>query len=159
VSARSRFPIAIVGFLVYASCGVGAAEPAVSLGVHHSVALARDGTVFTWGDDHAGQLGLGRRIKSAVPLPLTLDALAGAIDVLAAEGYSVAIAPDGKAWGWGAALAFGDGIGTDRSTRALRRCRRCARSRAGNITPWGSPWTTRCGRGARTTTARSATAT
>src|SRR5439155_7005643 len=102
--------------LVCAPWGVGAAEPTVSLGLHHSVALARDGTVLTWGDDHVGQLGLGRRIKSAVPL--ALGALAGAINLSAADGYSVAIAADGTAWGWGAALARGDGIGTDRSTPA-----------------------------------------
>src|SRR5213595_2900458 len=62
--------IAILGCLVCAPWGVGAAEPTVSLGLHHSVALARDGTVLTWGDDHVGQLGLGRRIKSAMPLAL-----------------------------------------------------------------------------------------
>ena len=111
---RGRFLMAILCCAVSAQLGVFAATPAVSLGEHHSVALARDGTVLTWGDDHAGQLGLGRRIKSATPL--ALGTLAGATSLSAADGYSVAIAADGTPWGWGAALAFGDGIGTDRPT-------------------------------------------
>jgi len=83
----------------------------VSLGVHHSVALAREGTLFTWGDDSDGQLGLGRRIKSATPLALGEAKLAGATSLCAASGYSLAIAADGTAWGWGDAIAFGDGFG------------------------------------------------
>jgi hypothetical protein len=104
---RGPFLVAILCCAVSAQRGVLAATPAVSLGLHHSVALARDGTVLTWGNDGSGQLGLGRRLSSAAPL--ALGALTGATGLLAAEQYSLAIAADGTAWGWGTDIALGGG--------------------------------------------------
>jgi alpha-tubulin suppressor-like RCC1 family protein len=44
-------------------------DPQVAAGAWHSLAVHADGTVRTWGDDSAGQLGLGRPLVTAFPVP------------------------------------------------------------------------------------------
>jgi alpha-tubulin suppressor-like RCC1 family protein len=41
----------------------------VSSGQYHACAVKAGGSVICWGDDSAGQLGLGTRVLSAVPVP------------------------------------------------------------------------------------------
>lgn len=41
---------------------------AVCCGSNHTVAVAKDGTVWTWGNNDQGQLGNGTQISSAVPI-------------------------------------------------------------------------------------------
>lgn len=40
----------------------------ISAGEHHSLAITEDGTLFAWGDNHAGQLGDGSRVNSSKPI-------------------------------------------------------------------------------------------
>src|SRR6516162_9670905 len=47
-----------------------AAQPAISAGGSHSVALHVDGTVSDWGSDRFGQLGLGRTTQYASPVQI-----------------------------------------------------------------------------------------
>lgn len=65
----------------------------------HSVALKRDGTVWAWGNNGAGQLGPTKAEFSSVPLQI-----AGLGDVKAiATGNShvLALKGDGTVWAWG----------------------------------------------------------
>jgi len=93
-----------------------AAAPAVSAGSDHSVALKPDGTLSSWGNDSAGQLGLNRTISSDTPR--TVPGLPRIVAIAAGAHHSVALAADGSVWSWGsnASGQLGDGSQTDRVT-------------------------------------------
>jgi alpha-tubulin suppressor-like RCC1 family protein len=72
---------------------------AVLAGNKHSVALKKDGTVWTWGYNGSGQLGDGTTRHSSVP-----DKVAGLSNVKAiasGSGHIVALKNDGTIWAWG----------------------------------------------------------
>ena len=54
--------------LLFAIASGAGAAPQIDAGGFHGVALKADGTVLTWGDDSAGQLGIGRTLGSTTPL-------------------------------------------------------------------------------------------
>ncbi|XP_074084239.1 putative E3 ubiquitin-protein ligase HERC6 isoform X2 [Macrotis lagotis] len=74
----------------------------VSCGHYHSIALAQDGRVFSWGNNLHGQLGLGeifpsqaspQQVKSLDGIPLAQVAAGGA--------HSFALSLSGISYGWG----------------------------------------------------------
>jgi alpha-tubulin suppressor-like RCC1 family protein len=72
---------------------------AVQAGTNHSVALKKDGTVWTWGSNSSGQLGNGTTQNSSVP-----NRVAGVSDITAiasGSGHVVALKRDGTVWAWG----------------------------------------------------------
>jgi alpha-tubulin suppressor-like RCC1 family protein len=90
----------------------------VALGLGHAAALKTDGTVWTWGQNDVGQLGLGTTAAASVPTPVT--ALSNIVGVSAARGYHTgstgprfALAVDtlGRVWGWGANSSGQLGLG------------------------------------------------
>ncbi|WP_445341963.1 RCC1 domain-containing protein [Bifidobacterium sp. ESL0827] len=72
---------------------------AVSAGDAYSMALASDGTVYTWGSNGKGQLGNGTTTDSAVPVKANLNATITAIS--AGRSYAMALASDGTVYTWG----------------------------------------------------------
>ncbi|MBO6792637.1 MAG: T9SS type A sorting domain-containing protein [Balneolaceae bacterium] len=60
--------------------------------------LADDGTVFGFGDNTYGQLGLGDMVERFEPTPITHDSLAGVkiIDIQAGEDFSVLLSDSGE---------------------------------------------------------------
>ncbi|RIE02468.1 RCC1 domain-containing protein [Cohnella faecalis] len=85
---------------------------AVSGGQIHSIALGSDGTVWTWGGNHDGQLGDGSKISRAAP-----QQVSGLTDVVSIEadwGRSFAVKEDGTVWGWGG-FYYRDSDGTVRN--------------------------------------------
>ncbi|XP_013867633.1 probable E3 ubiquitin-protein ligase HERC3 [Austrofundulus limnaeus] len=74
----------------------------VSCGSQHSVALTRDGQVYTWGLDSRGQLGLGRR-NCGAGSPQHLQSLSSVPVVRIAAGgeRSFALSVSGGVLGWG----------------------------------------------------------
>ncbi|OIP63676.1 MAG: hypothetical protein AUK34_01090 [Ignavibacteria bacterium CG2_30_36_16] len=76
----------------------------VAAGNIHSIALASDGTVYTWGDGSNGRLGNGNNISSNVPVAVvTSGVLSGKTITQVAAGYShsIALASDGTVYTWG----------------------------------------------------------
>jgi hypothetical protein len=77
---------------------------AVSAGIHHSLALSQDGTVWSWGSNARGQLGYGPagafEIASKPTRVSALDA-AGAIAVAAGGDFSLSLGQDGNVSTWG----------------------------------------------------------
>ena len=73
---------------------------AITAGADHSVGVARDGTVYTWGHNENGQLG--RTPASAEPAgrPGPVPGPSGATGVSAGRTHSVALTGSG-AWAWG----------------------------------------------------------
>ncbi len=84
---------------VWSPAGIGTAWTQVASGDWHSVALAADGTVWTWGQNGQGQLGNGTTVDHPTPAPVS--GLRHAIAVAAGKYHSLAVTDDGQVWGWG----------------------------------------------------------
>lgn len=79
-------------------------------GATHSIALASDGTVFTWGANAYGQLGTGDFAASTSPVPVALPGPAVAVG--AGGGHSLVALANGGAvytWGWNVFGQLGHG--------------------------------------------------
>jgi ELWxxDGT repeat protein len=90
----------------------------IAAGYGHAHALASDGTVFSWGENSFGQLGIGS-VVTPVPVPTVVvgtGALVGtSVNAIAAGHYhSLALGDDGHvyAWGSGGLGQLGDGGAT-----------------------------------------------
>jgi len=88
----------------------------VAAGGSHSLALKVDGTVWAWGKNDHGQLGVGNDRISASASPLQVSGLTGVTQIAAGDLHSLALKSDGSVWAWGAngAGQLGDGSTTDR---------------------------------------------
>jgi alpha-tubulin suppressor-like RCC1 family protein len=88
----------------------------VAGGRNHAMALADDGTVFTWGNNRFGQLGNGtfRGRLTAAQVP----GLADVVQVFAGRDHCLAVSGDGTVWAWGHNKygELGDGTLTNRSS-------------------------------------------
>ena len=108
----------------------------------HVLALARDGSVYAWGNGDKGQLGIGplpiikfkTHTPSAmtyVPFPVRVPNLTDVTAISAGRTHSLALLKDGtiRAWGENRMGELGDGTTTNRDQAGTRsRCsqRRCA---------------------------------
>src|SRR4029078_7216253 len=74
---------------------------ALAAGNSHSLALKSDGTVWSWGDNSAGQLGISTSAGKSLS-PVQTQDLDSIISVAAASYQTVAIGANGSLFGWGA---------------------------------------------------------
>ena len=104
----------------------------ISVGHRHVLALARDGTVWAWGDGSNGCLGIGPLpiinfkthkpdAMSFVPFPVQIPGLSDVVAISAGVGHSLALLRDGtiRAWGFNKYGQVGDGTTVDRATPVL----------------------------------------
>ena len=102
---------------------------AVALGGDHTISLAADGTVYSWGSNGYGRLGDGTTSQRNTPIKVLKGAYSGTTYLgdnsgnkitMVALGYehSVALAADGTvySWGYNNSGRLGDGTTTNRST-------------------------------------------
>jgi alpha-tubulin suppressor-like RCC1 family protein len=84
----------------------------VAAGAKHVLALAADGTVYTWGNGQLGQLGIGAlpviNFKTRtpepmpyVPFPMQVPGLDVVTAIAAANNFSLALRTDGTVQAWG----------------------------------------------------------
>jgi alpha-tubulin suppressor-like RCC1 family protein len=109
---------------VRGSGGTGELTGAVAIAAaeKHSAALLRDGTVVTWGNNTAGQLGAGTLDRVTSPVTVVAENGAGKLrsitSVSVGEAYSVAVRTDGDVLTWGSnssgQLGAGDPAGRSR---------------------------------------------
>ena len=96
---------------------------AIAAGGDFSVALKEDGSVWTWGHNYFGQLGIGtsgagtnmnRPVRVKGPKGTFLE---GIVAVAGGSSHSVALDEDGQVWTWGMNNygQLGDGTNDDRS--------------------------------------------
>lgn len=73
----------------------------VSAGQDHNLALQSDGTIWTWGTNHRGQMGAGP-VGGALQ-PSVVRSVPGTdwVEVVAASVCSYALKKDGSLWAWG----------------------------------------------------------
>lgn len=72
---------------------------AIACGRAHMVALRKDGTVWTWGANKNGQLGLGDTERRAAPV--TVTTLTAVTEIFAVDDMSAARLADGTWVSWG----------------------------------------------------------
>ena len=73
----------------------------VDLGNLFSTAIKTDGTLWTWGDNGHGQLGLNTPIAANMSSPVQVGALTSWLQVSAGSYHVAAIKTDGSLWTWG----------------------------------------------------------
>lgn len=87
------------------SDGAGAkvAPPPLASGRSHTIAVRTDGSVLTWGDNEAGQLGLGTvdAVNVRRP-PAVVPGATGVVAAAAGEAFSLVLLADGSVMSWGA---------------------------------------------------------
>jgi alpha-tubulin suppressor-like RCC1 family protein len=89
---------------------------AVSAGSNHTVALKKDGSIWAWGRNYSGQLGIGSNTNRNTPVQEATRATDWAA-VAACDEYTVALKKDGTLWAWGlnGFGQLGDGTYTNRN--------------------------------------------
>jgi len=88
----------------------------VTAGVYHTSALKTDGTLWAWGYNEFGQLGIGTADVGAHPTPVKIGTDTTWTSVKAGNSYTNALKADGTLWAWGYNVQgqLGDGSTTDR---------------------------------------------
>lgn len=134
----------------------------VAVGNFHSCALLEDRTVYCWGYNRHGQLGLGDFEQRLTPTPI--PGLEDVLEIAAGDDHTCARKDDGSVycWGWNRDGQVGDGTGGSRSdhpdvttadrlvpTRTLVRdvsalslgfTHSCALHADGGVSCWGAPY-------------------
>ncbi|SFS67423.1 RCC1 domain-containing protein [Paenibacillus sp. BC26] len=85
-------------------------------GAFHTIALQNDGTVWAWGNNWDGQLGIGSKTGNVTPIQV--KSVTDVVDVAAGSWHSLALKSDGTVWAWGSNSngQLGDGSTIDRDT-------------------------------------------
>lgn len=99
---QSFLPVQVLG---YGGVDYLASVTAVAAGDGHSMALASDGTIWTWGANLYGQLGDGTSSNRSTPVHV-MDApgtalLAGVVAIEGGREHSIALMSDGTVMAWG----------------------------------------------------------
>ncbi|MDI6897871.1 RCC1 domain-containing protein [Methanocella conradii] len=74
---------------------------AISAGQSHSVALKKDGSVWVWGENQEGILGLGTVSGYDKNAPVLVTRLRDIIAISAGSRHTLALKNDGTVWAWG----------------------------------------------------------
>ena len=72
---------------------------AISAGYYHALALKNDGTVWGWGYNVNGQLGVGNYTDTNVPV--TIPNFTTVTRISGGRSFSLASKADGTVWAWG----------------------------------------------------------
>ncbi|MGD0998966.1 MAG: hypothetical protein ABR941_11710, partial [Thermoleophilia bacterium] len=73
----------------------------VSCAPSHTVALQKDGTLWAWGANYQGQLGLGsRNVNNHRSTPTQVGSASDWASVSCGDDYTVALKKDGTLWAW-----------------------------------------------------------
>ena len=96
----------------------------IAVGTQHAIALRKDGTVWSWGLNSSGQLGIGStdisRYAVQVENPDGSGYLEDVIDIDTGVDNSSALTRDGKAYAWG--NATNNGLGVNSTSNKTRPC-------------------------------------
>ncbi len=133
----------------------------ISSGSDHSAAIKDDGTLWTWGKDHNGQLGNGIVSFSEQSIPVRVKSLSDIKMVACGEFYTVALKNNGTVWTWGDNKIgqLGDGtsiskktpvqvIGLDKVKKiAVGKAHTVALKEDGTVWTWGENFAGQLGNG------------
>jgi alpha-tubulin suppressor-like RCC1 family protein len=77
----------------------GVKAVAVEAGRYYSLALTSEGTVYAWGRNDVGQLGLGTTAQQDEPA--LISGFSDVIALAAGDDHTLALKADGSIWAWG----------------------------------------------------------
>ena len=77
-------------------------DPMIDIGNDFVVALASNGTAWSWGQNDAGQLGIGSMSGENHPTPTKVNATVRFQSLSVGDSHVLALASDGSVWAWGA---------------------------------------------------------
>lgn len=77
---------------------------AIACGAHHALALKQDGSLWAWGSNSDGRLGIGN--TNAVTGPQEVPLSHNMVSISAGESHSLACDSLGQVWAWGNNLNF-----------------------------------------------------
>ncbi len=131
--------------------------PQISGGGYHSLALKSDGTVWSWGRNNFGQLGIGKRSKRNTPVQV--KNLENVIAIANGTWHNMALKSDGTVWAWGRNNygQIGDGTFKNRKTPVQVKdlidvvaiaggyLHSLALKSDGTVWAWGSNWSGQLG--------------
>jgi alpha-tubulin suppressor-like RCC1 family protein len=88
---------------------------AIAAGEGHVLALRTDGTVWAWGENGKGQLGIGTNNNANTPFTTQINNVTA---VAAGANHSLALKNDGTVWAWGQNNSgqLGDGANNDNAS-------------------------------------------
>ncbi len=78
-----------------------AAAQQVAVGASFSVAVLEDGTVWSWGHNNYGQLGVGEPMQHSFTKPVPVDGLQDVKSVATGAMHTLALTESGEVWAWG----------------------------------------------------------
>jgi len=113
IRAHSNDPnitVNVPPFKAIAAGGRNRGQGQLEIETAHSMALAHDGTVWTWGNNHLGVLGYG--ISSLQTRPRMIGGNLANENIIAIDAgrhHSVALSQNGQVWTWGNASQLGHG--------------------------------------------------
>ncbi|MBD2863349.1 RCC1 domain-containing protein [Paenibacillus oceani] len=87
----------------------------VGAGYYYSLALKKDGTVWSWGNNDYGQLGDGTKTSRSAPVQVKTGPYSGLshiVAISAGDYHAVALKSDGTVWAWGYNSQGQLGVGT-----------------------------------------------
>lgn len=89
----------------------------IAAGFFHSVARKADGSVWAWGSEYEGRLGVVFPDDNRPLVPVHVNTLANIVQVSAGGGHTLAVRSDGTVWAWGENFAgqLGDGFTATRT--------------------------------------------
>ncbi|MBF0450629.1 MAG: DUF5011 domain-containing protein [Candidatus Magnetomorum sp.] len=94
---NKKIPVQVTG-----PSGIGALTDvvAISAGGYHTLALQSDGSVWAWGNNAEGQLGIGSDVAYK-KLPAQITSLSQITRISAGNAHSLARKSNGTVWAWG----------------------------------------------------------
>jgi len=106
---------AILEFTAPVQVGTDTDWASAAAGNGHTVAIREDGSLWAWGINTNGQLGIGSQENSAVPVQVGTNT--NWVTISTGFGYTMAIRNDGSLWAWGRNDfgQLGDSTRTDRN--------------------------------------------
>lgn len=78
---------------------------AIAAGTYNSFAIKEDGTVWAWGSNDSGQLGVDEGILYESLVPIQITGIEDVKTIAAGSDHTIAIKEDGTVWGWGSNFA------------------------------------------------------
>ncbi len=85
----------------------------LAMGAGHTLMVGDDGSVWAWGQNDYGQLGLGDNTERLIPVKI--EGLSNITAVAVGDNHSLALDQDGNVWAWGRndGYQLGNDITTD----------------------------------------------
>jgi alpha-tubulin suppressor-like RCC1 family protein len=111
-NAQTSTPLQVVG-----------AWLSVAAGASHTCGIMSDQSLWCWGDNSHGQLGIGSTIAQSTPASVTTTEIAWS-RIAAGTAHTCALANDGSLWCWGSNSDGQLGTGSNESHQSPVRVRR-----------------------------------